>query len=65
MYLQRPPTQQQLNRIIELILEVGDKKINHLKEKYGINFSYIPTYDYADRIIAILERAKEKDISEL
>jgi len=65
MYLQRPPTQQQLNRIIELILEVGDKKINYLKEKYGINFSYIPTYDYADRIIAILERAKEKDISEL
>ncbi len=65
MQLQRPPTQEQLNRIIELLLEVGEKKIRYLREKYGIKFTYIPTYEYADRIIAILENTKSKDISEL
>ena len=65
MKLERPPTQEQLNRIIELLLEVGEKKINYLRKKYGINFAYIPNYEYADRIIAILESAKERDISEL
>lgn len=65
MEFQRPPTQEQLNRIIELLLEVGEKKIQYLREKYGIKFSYIPTYEYADKIIAILENAKSKDISEL
>ena len=65
MKLERPPTSEQLSRIIELLVEVGDEKLKYLKEKYGINFAYIPNYEYADRIIAILENAKEKDISQL
>lgn len=62
---QRPPTREQLNKIIELLIEVGESKVKYLKDKYGINFSHIPTYEYADRIISILENAKDKDISQL
>ena len=65
MEFQRPPTREQLNRIIDLIISLGEDKINFLKEKYGIDFSYIPTYEYASRIISILENAKRKDISQL
>ena len=65
MEFQRPPTREQLNKIINLIINLGENKINYLKEKYGIDFSSIPTYEYADRIISILENAKRKDISQL
>ncbi len=60
MYLKRPPTQKQLNKIIALLSEIPSSEIERLKKEYGIDFGYLPTYDYADRIISILERIKQK-----
>jgi hypothetical protein len=60
MYLRRPPTQKQLNKIIALLSEIPTFEIERLKKEYGIDFGYLPTYDYAERIIAILENIRKK-----
>ena len=60
MYLDKPPTREQLNRIITLLLQIPREDIKYIEDKYGIDFSYIPDYETASRLIAILEYVKER-----
>ena len=65
MYLDKPPTREQLNRIISLLLQIPRENIKYLEDRYGIDFSYIPDYETANRLIAILEYVKEKTSSKV